>query len=125
MAPGNQYSKLKVDRDGDLKKGGEKMGTKAYFMINVAERFCPNGYQDVLRDLETIPEVKSIEQIDGICDLMVKVEAPIRMGLVADQIMPKRWVKSLRVFEVEPTELGETIKLTEPEFLKAGSGERR
>ena len=101
------------------------MGTKAYFMINVAERFCPNGYQDVLRDLETIPEVKSIEQIDGICDLMVKVEAPIRMGLVADQIMPKRWVKSLRVFEVEPTELGETIKLTEPEFLKAGSGERR
>jgi len=88
------------------------MATKAYFMINVAEKFCPNGYQDVLRDLVTIPEVQSIERVDGICDLMVKVEAPIRVGFVADKILAKEWVKRLYALQVEPAELSETIKLT-------------
>ena len=94
------------------------MATKAYLMINVAEKFCPNGYQDVLRDLVTIPEVECIERLDGICDLMVKVEGPIGGGFAAEKILPKQWVKSLRVLNVEPAELSETTKLTEPEFLK-------
>ncbi len=81
------------------------MATKAYFMVNVAEKFCPNGYQNVLRDLVTVPEVESIERVDGICDLMVKVETPISVGVVADKILAKAWVQRLRVLKVEPAEL--------------------
>lgn len=96
------------------------MTTKAYFMIDVAEKFCPNGYQDILKDLVAIPEVETIERIDGICDLMVRVDVPIKVGSITDRIMPKQWVKSLRVINVEPAAVGETAGFVVPEYL-AGS----
>ena len=96
-------SKLKVIRERILKKGDEKMATKAYFMINVTEKFCQkSGYQDILRDLETMPEVKAVERISGACDLLVKVDAPVRMIFVANKLLAKEWVKRLHVLYVEP-----------------------
>ncbi len=78
------------------------MATKAYFMVNVAEKFWQEGYQRIFRDLEAIPEVKAIERVNGACDLLVKVEAPIRMIFVANKLMAKEWVKRLHVLHVEP-----------------------
>jgi len=78
------------------------MATRAYFMINVVEKFCQNGYRDILRDLEAIPEVQSVERVTGACDLLVKVEAPIRMIFVANKLLAKEWVKRLHVLHVEP-----------------------
>ena len=86
------------------------MAIKAYLMIDVAEEFCHKGYQDVLSDLADIGKVQSVERIDGTCNLLVKVEVPATTGLVTDQVMPKQWVKSLRVFNVEPAELIEVGK---------------
>lgn len=75
-------------------------------MISVAEKFCQKGYghmlKDILRDLEAIPEVKVVEQVSGNCNLLVKVEAPIRTILVANKILAKEWVGKLRVLHVEP-----------------------
>ncbi|MFC1937667.1 hypothetical protein ACFLWY_03835 [Chloroflexota bacterium] len=92
------------------------MATTAYLMIDVAEKFCRNGYGDVLRDLADIREVQSIERIGGICDLLVKVEVPGMVGLVTDQIMPKQWIKALRVFNVEPAEPTESAPIGVLEF---------
>ena len=78
------------------------MATKAYFMINVADKFWQEGYQRIFKDLEAIPEVKAIERVNGACDLLVKVEAPIRMIFVANKLMAKEWVKRLHVLHVEP-----------------------
>ena len=78
------------------------MATKAYFMVNVAEKFWQEGYQRIFRDLEAIPEVKAIERVNGACDLLIKVEAPIRMIFVANKLMAKEWVKRLHVLHVEP-----------------------
>jgi len=111
-------SKLKVIRELVLKKGDEKMATKAYFMINVAEKFCQNGYPDILRDLETIPEVKAVERISGACDLLVKVEAPIRMIFVANKLLAKEWVKRLHVLYVEPIQPDEYQGLSVDELIK-------
>ena len=94
------------------------MTTKAYFMIDVAEKSCRNGYQDILKDLVAIPEVETIERIDGICDLMVKVETPLETKLVANKIMPKEWVKSLRLVNVEPAEPSKAKELV-GEYLAA------
>jgi hypothetical protein len=92
------------------RKGGEKMTTKRYLMINVAQEACKNGYEDVLRDLITIPEVQSIEQLDGIFDLMVQVECPATVGYAAaDDLMAKGWVKRLQVLQVAPNEPSEII----------------
>ena len=94
------------------------MGTKAYFMVSIAERFCQNGYQDILRDLEAIPEVKSVEAVMSMCDLVVKVEAPIRMIFVANKLLAKEWVKRLHVLHVEPIQPEEYQGLTIDELIK-------
>lgn len=93
------------------------MATRAYFMVNIAEKFCQNGYKDVLRDLEAIPEVKSVERVSGVCDLLVKVEAPIRVIFVANKLMVKEWVKRLYVLKVEPFQTEEYQELTVGELL--------
>lgn len=95
------------------------MATKAYLMINMEKRFSDDGYySDALRELAAIPEVESVEPVSGICDLMVKVNAPIRVIFVADKIRTKEWVKSLRILRVEPTEPSATSELTESELSK-------
>ena len=94
------------------------MVTRAYFMINVAEGFCQNGYQAVWKDLEAIPEVKSAERVRGTCDLLVKVEAPIRMIFVANKIMAKEWVKRLYVLNVEPFQTEEYQGLSMDELVR-------
>jgi len=86
------------------------MATKRYLMINIAQDPCKNGYHDVLRDLITIPEVQSIEQLDGVFDLIVQVECPATVGYAAaDDLLAKGWVKRLQVLQVEPAEPSETM----------------
>jgi len=61
------------------------MGTKAYFMINMDKKFSDDSYYlDAIRELEAIPEVESVNPVSGVCDLLVKVDAPIRVILVAN-----------------------------------------
>ena len=84
------------------------MARKAYFMINIAEQFCQNGYTDVLRDLEAIPDIRSIERVSGACNLLVQVESPSsRMISVAHKIMTEKWFKNLHVLYIEPINLEE------------------
>jgi len=94
------------------------MGTRAYFMVNVEKKSCQNGYQDMLRDLEAIPEVKAVERVSGACDLLVKVDAPIRMIFVANKLMAKEWVKRLYVLKVEPFKGDDYQGLSVDELLK-------
>lgn len=94
------------------------MATKAYFVINVAEEFCRDYYQDMVRELKAIPEVKSIERISGTSDLLVKVEAPMRAIFVADKILVKQWVKRLVILKVQPFRPDEYQGLTVEELLK-------
>ena len=59
----------------------------------------------------------SIERIMGTCDLLVKVEAPIRTVFVANKILPKEWVKCLNTLKVEPFRTDECLGLTIDELL--------
>jgi len=94
------------------------MATRAYLMINVAEGLCQNGYQNALKDLEAMPEVQSIERVSGACDLLVKVEAPIRLIFVANKLMAKEWVKRLYVLQVEPFQTEQYQGLTIDELIR-------
>ena len=93
------------------------MAIKAYFVISVAEEFYQNHYQDVLRALEAVPEIESIERIKGACDLLVKVTAPVRVVSVANKILAKEWVRSLHMFKVEPFRLEGYPRLTVDDLL--------
>jgi len=94
------------------------MATRAYFIINVAGNLAQTDYQDILKDLETIPEVRSVERVRGACDLLVEVEAPIRMIFVANKLMAKDWVKRLYVLKVEPFQTEEYRGLSVDELQK-------
>ena len=79
------------------------MGIKAYFVITVDEKFCQNGYGEILKDLESIPDIKSVDRVKGACDLLVKVDTDLsRMMFVANKVMISKWAKHLNVLQVEP-----------------------
>jgi len=80
------------------------MATKAYFMIKVAEEFCTDGYQEIIGELKALPEVKNVEPVRGRYNLLVEVEAPIRVIMVAHKIMPMKWVERLNILTVEPVQ---------------------
>jgi len=96
------------------------VGTKTYFMIKMAKKFNEDGYyEDAVTELEAMPEVETVTPVSGVCDLLVKVDAPIRVVLVANKILAKKWVKRLHVLKVEFAEPSETPKLAAQELLKA------
>ena len=95
------------------------MATKAYLMIRIKEGLHNKGrIAEMIEELEAIPEVKRVEPIDGICDLLAQVEAPIRAVFVANKVMAKEWVKDLRMLKVEPLPGRERHELTMPDILK-------
>ncbi len=94
------------------------MGMKAYFMIGIDEKFCPNGYQDILKDLESIPDIKSVDRVKGACDLLVKVDTNLsRMMFVANKVMASKWAKRLNVLQVEPIQPEEYKGLSVEELM--------
>ena len=96
------------------------MGTKAYFMVNMEKKFNQAGrYLDALGELEAIPEVESVEPVSGVCDFLVKVDAPIRVIFVANKIRAKKWVKSLHALRIEYAEPSEALKPAAPEPVKS------
>ena len=96
------------------------METKAYFMINMDKKFSDDSYYlDAIRELEAIPEVESVNPVSGMCDLLVKVDAPIRVILVANKIRAKKWVKNFHILNVEPAQPTEAPKPAEREFVEA------
>jgi len=57
--------------------------------------------------------VQSIEQLDGIFDLIVQVECPDTVGYAAaDDLLAKGWVKRLQVLQVESAEPSEIMTPT-------------
>ena len=101
------------------------MGTKAYFMVNMDKKFSEDAYYlNAVQELQAMPEVESVEPVSGVCDLLVKVDAPIRVILVANKIATKKWVKSLHVLKIEYPETTEASKSATPEPVKepASSG---
>ena len=81
------------------------MGTKAYFMIDLADEAREEGRcAQAMTELEAIPEVEVVEPVSGSCDFLVKVDVPIRAIFVANKIREKEWVKRLRILRVEPVE---------------------
>ena len=87
------------------------MGTKAYFMVNLDKKFSEDGYYlDAVTELEAMPEVESVEPVSGVCDLLVKVDAPIRVIFVANKIRAKKWVENFHLLKVEYPETMETPK---------------
>lgn len=103
------------------------MGTRAYFMINVGIDVSKDGYLgDPVKELEEMPEVVAVEPVFGMYDLMVEVNAPVRVIHVANKVMEKGWVKRLHILRAVATEPEEMAKgkLLLGEALRARAKQR-
>lgn len=81
-------------------------------MVKIDKKLEEGDYVRALGDLKALPEISTVEPIDGPCDFLVTAEAPIRMVFVAHKIQAREWVKGLGVPKVTPS-------------APVGSGQRR
>ena len=94
------------------------MGNKAYFMIEMGRKCCDEDcYLDAVRELEAMPEVEAVKPVSGVCDLLVKVDAPTRVIFIANKIRAKKWVKGFRILNIELAQGAEVPRPAEEELL--------
>jgi len=102
-----------------LRKEESVLATKAYLMIRIKKELAQYGQkEDLLAELEAIPEVKYIEQVDGACDLLVQIEAPIRAIFPALKVKALDLVEHVSMLKVEPFSVMEYLKPTIPGIVK-------
>ena len=78
------------------------MPTKAYFMIKLDNQIDQQHYLSAIEELQALPEVKSIESIDGCYDLVVMIETVQRVIFTANKIRTREWVKGFLVLKIMP-----------------------
>jgi len=80
------------------------MEIKAYLMIEMDREDGGDGHRNAVEELQAMPEVVAVAPVSGEYDLVVEatVDIPIRVGVIADKIQAKEWVKRLHVLKVEP-----------------------
>ncbi len=76
-------------------KGGRNIATKAYIMIHLDKKVDEDGCLRAIEELQAMPEVDTVERVDGFCDLVVTVDAPQRVIFVANRIRTTEWGQGL------------------------------
>ena len=99
------------------------VGTKAYFLVKMAEGLDEERKVAAQREVEAIPEVKSVEPVSRAGELLVTVEAPIKVILVAHKVMAKGWVERLRYVTIEEAQALTRAKVTPPGVPKTATKE--
>ena len=77
------------------------MVTRVHFIVGIADTIALTDYVDILKDLETIPEVKSVDRIRGTGCLRVQVETPESVASTTDKLKALAWTKYLYMLKVE------------------------
>ena len=97
---------LKLEPMAPVKAPKPALGSphKVLFLVNVAEEFRWGDCQEWVKDLQTIPEIKYVDKVVGVCDLFVYAIASVRVVTVANKIRTRRWVKQLHVLNIEPVD---------------------
>jgi hypothetical protein len=89
------------------------MSAKVYFMINLDKGMDRQTCYNAMEELWMLPEVTSVEIVEGCSDIFVTVEAPQRVISVANKVRTKDWVKGFEMLKVIPyKELGAWLRST-------------
>lgn len=76
------------------------MGTRAYLMVNVAEEVGQQEFVKILCELEEMTEVDFVDPVVGSWDIVIMIEAPDTVEVVAKQIEEQAWVKELNTLKI-------------------------
>jgi hypothetical protein len=76
------------------------MGARAYLMVTVTDDVNPDNFVQRLWELEAMSEVDYVDPVEGSCDIVLMIEAPVSVSVVAENIAALPWVKSLETLPI-------------------------
>ncbi|MDI6816671.1 MAG: hypothetical protein QME41_05715 [Actinomycetota bacterium] len=76
------------------------MGRRAYLMVDVADDIDYKGFTSVLRELEEIEGVDFVDSVFGSCDMVIMVEAPVGVNVLADTIRMMPGIENLTILRI-------------------------
>jgi peptide subunit release factor RF-3 len=76
------------------------MGLRAYFLVDVVDDMDQQQFIQAVRDLEEENGVDFVDPVIGGRDLVVMVEAPVSVEVLANKIKENSWVKELEILNI-------------------------
>jgi len=93
------------------------MGLRAYLLVDVVDEMEQQEFIEVLRELEEMPEVDFVEPVIGLHDMVVMVDAPVTVEVIANKVSSKNGVKAVEILKV--ISLFERHRASKRELLEA------
>lgn len=93
------------------------MGTRAYLLVNVFDDVNQQEFLKILRQLEEMVEVDFVDPVVGDWDMVIMIEAPITVEIVAKKLREQTWIKELKVLKI--VSLFERHRASKKELLAA------
>ena len=80
------------------------MAINAFLLVHVR----PNSVSRPSEELKQIPGVSRVEEVSGVYDFLVEIEATVHFTQISDTLMAKPWVKRVHVLRPIRTENAHT-----------------
>ena len=93
------------------------MGVRAYLLVDVADDMEQQDFIGTLRQLEEMPGVDFVDPVIGSADMVIMIDAPVTVEVVAAKIRTKDWVKKLEILRI--VSMFERHRASKQEMLKA------
>jgi len=93
------------------------MGLRAYLLVDVADEMEQREFAKALRELEEMTGVDFVDPVIGQHDMVIMVDAPVTVEVVANKIRNKEWVKSIEIMRI--VSMFERHRASKKELLQA------
>ena len=93
------------------------MGLRAYLLVDVADEMEHREFAKALRELEEMPGIDFVDPVIGSHDMVIMVDAPVTVEVVANKVRSKDWVKSIEIMRI--VSMFERHRASKKELLKA------
>ena len=93
------------------------MGLRAYLLVDVADEMEQREFTKALRELEEMSGVDFVDPVIGLHDMVIMVDAPVTVEVVANKIRNKEWVKSIEIMRI--VSMFERHRASKKELLQA------
>jgi len=93
------------------------MGLRAYLLVDVADEMEQREFAKALRELEEMTGIDFVDPVIGSHDMVIMVDAPVTVEVIASKVRNKDWVKSIEIMRI--VSMFERHRASKKELLKA------
>ncbi len=74
--------------------------TTAYLLVKAKEEARQNGLRSQMEELLALPEVESVQPVEGLYDCVAQVDTPMTTIFVTHKVMKMGWVARVHLLRV-------------------------